>query len=169
MKLKPQTKCEAVSVAILAPHICRAVNWRACVTKLLSMAFSISFLRLFVVHISPTRTMELNSHLPRVEGIHTYDGVLPASPIGLPCDTVITSVPCRIRHDAPHLVFGGPEPCLLFSSLATRTPGVGFCRGDIFNIWHNCKRFVKLLHSPVRTLKTWFALCREERIQLRLS
>jgi hypothetical protein len=87
----------------------------------------------FVVHISPTRTMELNSHHQqcpmRVED--TCNGMLPSAPKG-PSATLITSVPFSLRHDTSYLGCVGPEPCLPSKDVtlfATRTPGVGFRRG----------------------------------------
>jgi hypothetical protein len=39
--------------------------------------------------------------------------VLPGAAIGLfAMFAVTTSVTCSLRHDASHLGFGGPEPCL---------------------------------------------------------
>jgi hypothetical protein len=48
------------------------------------MAFTIFSCRFLAGHVTLTRTWELNSHHQqspmRVEGIHTYDGVLPGTP-----------------------------------------------------------------------------------------
>jgi hypothetical protein len=54
---------------------------------------------------------------------------------GIVCDTAVTtSVPCRLRYDASHLGFGGPEPFLRPRTLplsATRKPMVGFWRSAL--------------------------------------
>jgi hypothetical protein len=45
---------------------------------------------------------------------------------------ITTPIPCSLRHDASHLGFGGPEPCLrprILPPSAMRTPRVGFWRG----------------------------------------
>jgi hypothetical protein len=58
----------------VAPPTQRAVNWRPCSTGLLLMAFAIFPCVFLVVHISPTRTGELDSDHQqspmRVEGVH---------------------------------------------------------------------------------------------------
>jgi hypothetical protein len=77
--------------------------------------FNIFPCRFLVAHISPIRTGELNSHHQqspmRVEGVHTA-GRFPVPRRDLYDTAVTTSVPCILRHDASHLAFGGPEPCL---------------------------------------------------------
>jgi hypothetical protein len=73
------------------------------------------FCRFLVVHISPTRTGELITTSTAPCGWKAYVQRGAAwCPEGIICDTAITtSVPCRSRHDASNLGFGGPEPCLL--------------------------------------------------------
>jgi hypothetical protein len=75
------------------------------------------FCTVILVHISPTRTGELNSHHKqspmRVEGIHTT-GCCPV-PRRDGYDTAIsTSVPCSLLRHSSHLGFGEPDSSSLF-------------------------------------------------------
>jgi hypothetical protein len=79
------------------------------------MAVTFFCSRFLVVHISPTRTGEFNSHhlqSPMRWKVCIRRGAA-CCPEGTVCDTAVTnSVPCCPRHDASRLGFGGPQPCL---------------------------------------------------------
>jgi hypothetical protein len=105
--------------------------------------------RFLMVHISRTRTLQLNSHYQQspmlVEGIRYIRRGAARCPEGIVCDTAVTtSVPCSLRDNASHSGFGGPEPCLSSQDVTLsvmRTLRVGFLRvtstrlqGTIFQI-----------------------------------
>jgi hypothetical protein len=65
----------------VAPPTNRAVNWTAYIIGLLYMAFALFFCAFLMVHISPTRTGDLNSH---------HQQCCPGDD-GIVCDTAITT------------------------------------------------------------------------------
>jgi hypothetical protein len=86
----------------MTPPINRAVIWEDCIRGLILITF-LTLCTFLAVHTSPTRTRQLNSHHPQAPGggRHTHDGVPPGAPKG-------SSAPSSLRHDASHLVIGGP-------------------------------------------------------------
>jgi hypothetical protein len=98
-------------------------------------AFDIFSCRFLVVHISPSRTGQLNSHHQqspmRVEDIHTT-GCCPVPRRDLLRHCYHHLIAVVFLHGASHLGFGGPEPCLLSRTFlsARKTPMVGFGVGE---------------------------------------
>jgi hypothetical protein len=95
-------------------------------------------LNIFMVHISPTRSRELNSHHPhspmRVEGIHTTGWA--RCPGGTICDIAVATFG-TMPHTLASVVKSPVHHPGTSPPTATRTPRVGFWRGNRSSLRNN--------------------------------
>jgi hypothetical protein len=113
----------------MTPPTNMAVNWWACVTGLLLMAFAIFFCRFLVVHISPTRTGESEQSPPaepHADGRHIHTtGLLPGS-----FETLLSLPRCHAAFGTmPHITRSLFDVHRTLPLFAPRTPRVEFWRG----------------------------------------